>query len=155
MLRRPFNRHTVPSPWQEMAQLHREVSRLFSDPFSLAGGRTAPAYPPMNVWANENGLVVTAELPGFDPEAIDISVVDDTLTVSGSRQPEELGDSESYRRRERNYGKFSRTFQLPFAVEVDNVEAAFENGLLNISLPRAELDKPKKITVKKAKNGGE
>jgi HSP20 family protein len=133
-----------------MDRLHREVDRLFSDSFALAGGRTAPSYPAINVWTNEDGAVVTAELPGVNPEDIDISVVNDSLTLSGDRKAVELADGDKYHRRERGYGKFNRTFQLPFKVEADKVEAVFEKGVLNLSLPRAEADKPKKITVKSA-----
>ena len=147
MFRRPFGFY-YRTPWQEIDRLHREVDRLFSDPFATDGGRTAPTYPAMNVWTNEDGAVVTAELPGVNPNEIDVSVVGDTLTLSGSRQPEELAEGNTYHRRERGYGKFSRTFQLPFKVETDKVEALFEKGILHLSLPRAEADKPRKITVK-------
>jgi HSP20 family protein len=148
MFQRPFVRYTFRSPWQEMGRLQREVNQLFSDSFALAGGRTVPNYPAMNVWTNEDGAAITAELPGVNPEDIDISVVGDTLTLSGNRQPEELGDGDTYHRRERGYGQFTRTFQLPFPVEVDQTEAVFEKGVLHLSLPRAEADKPKKISVK-------
>jgi HSP20 family protein len=104
----------------------------------------------MNVWAYEDGAVVTAELPGVNTEDIDISVVGDTLTLTGSRQPDELKEDETYHRRERGYGRFTRAFQLPFPVESDKVEAIFEKGVLHISLPRAEADKPKKIAIKTA-----
>jgi HSP20 family protein len=104
----------------------------------------------MNVWAYEDGAVVTAELPGVNTEDIDISVVGDTLTLTGSRQPDELKEDETYHRRERGYGRFTRAFQLPFQVEADKVEAIFEQGVLHISLPRAEADKPKKIAIKTA-----
>jgi HSP20 family protein len=133
-----------------MARLHREVDRLFSDSFTMAGGRTAPNYPAINVWTNEDGAVVTAELPGVDANDIDISVVNDSLTLSGERKVEGLEEGNQYHRRERGYGKFNRTFQLPFKVEADNVDALFENGILHLSLPRAEADKPRKITVKSA-----
>jgi len=130
--------------------VQREMNRLFSDSFSLAGGRVAPGYPAMNVWTNEEGAVITAELPGVNPDEIDIAVVGDTLTLTGSRTPEELGEGNKYHRRERGYGRFSRSFQLPFKVETDKVEAMFEQGILHLSLPRAEADKPRKITVKTA-----
>lgn len=150
MFRRPFNRYGTLSPWQEMERLQREVNRLFSDSFSLAGGRTAPSYPAMNVWTNEDGIVVTAELPGMNPADLDISVVGDILTLTGARNADEMPEGAKYHRRERNFGKFSRTFQLPFTVEVDKVEAVFKNGVLHLSLPRAEAEKPKKIAVKTA-----
>jgi HSP20 family protein len=133
-----------------MERLHREVDRLFSDSFAMAGGRTAPSYPAINVWTNEDAAVITAELPGVDADDIDISVVNDSLTLSGERKAEGLEEGDQYHRRERGYGKFTRSFQLPFNVEADHVEALFENGILHLSLPRAEADKPKKITIKSA-----
>lgn len=104
----------------------------------------------MNVWTNEDGAVVTAELPGIDPKDIDISVNNDTLTVTGCRQLQELPEDATYHRRERGCGRFSRSFQLPFQVESEKVSAAFERGVLRITLPRAEVDKPRKIAVKTA-----
>lgn len=150
MFRRPFNRYGYSAPWREMERLQREMNRMFADSFSLAGGRTAPQYPAINVWTNEDGAVLTAELPGVNTEDIDISVVGDTLTLSGTRRPDSMQEGDKYHRRERNYGTFSRTFQLPFHVETDKVEAVFEKGVLHLSLPRAEVDKPKKIAVKSA-----
>lgn len=150
MFRQPFRRQNYRSPWTEMERLQQEVNRLFSDSYSQTGGRTAPGYPAMNVWTNQEGAVVTAELPGVDPADIDISVEGSTLTLSGNRQPEEFKNGEKYHRRERRYGQFTRTLDLPFTVEADKVEAVFEKGVLHISLPRAEVDKPKKITVKTA-----
>jgi HSP20 family protein len=102
----------------------------------------------MNVWTNEEGTVVTAELPGFRAEDLDIAVVNDTLTVSGTREPDEAEEERTYHRRERSCGSFKRTFQLPFAIEPGAVDATLERGVLRITLPRAEADKPKKITVK-------
>jgi HSP20 family protein len=150
MFRRPFGNYGIRSPWQEMERWQREMSQLFADPFFVAGGRTAPGYPAMNVWTNENGAVITAELPGVSPADIDIAVTGDVLTLSGNRQPEELGEGDKYHRRERGYGRFIRTFQLPFQVEANQVEAVFEEGVLHLSLPRAEADKPRKITIKTA-----
>lgn len=150
MLRDPLNWYGFKSPWREMERLHREVNRLFSDTFALTGGRTAPGYPAMNVWTNDEGAVITAELPGVEPDDIDISVINDTLTLTGSRRPNKLEAGEKYHRRERGYGHFTRTFQLPFQVEANKVEAIFEKGVLHISLPRAEADKPRKISVKSA-----
>ena len=129
-----------------MERLRREMNRLFGS--VPTRGSAAPNYPAMNVWANEDGAIVTAELPGIDPDEIDISVTGDTLTLTGSRMPEELGEDEIYHRRERIHGRFTRTFQLPFEVEAKDVEAVYQKGVLHITLPRSEADKPQKITVK-------
>jgi HSP20 family protein len=144
MVRRPYG--TFASPWREMRHMRRDMDRLMNRAWS--GLDSAPCYPAMNVWTNENGAVATAELPGFNPDEIDISVEGDTLTVAGNRAPEEVGEGAKYHRRERGCGRFTRSFQLPFQVQGDAVEATFERGVLHIDLPRAEADKPKKITVK-------
>jgi HSP20 family protein len=135
------------SPWREMERLRREMNRLFNE--GLTGSRwdTAASYPAMNVWTDNNSAIVTAELPGFDMEELDISVEDDVLTLRGNRQPEELGEGATYHRRERRFGSFVRTFRLPFRVEAAKVEASYAKGVLKVFLPRAEADKPKKIAI--------
>lgn len=144
-----MRRYTVPSVWREMDRLQREMNRLFAD-YSLNQRRVAPSYPALNAWSNENGMMVTAEVPGVNSEDIDISVIGETLTLTGTRRPDDGGESVRYHRQERGYGKFTRTLQLPFPVNVDGVEATFKNGVLTINLPRAEEDKPRKISVRSA-----
>lgn len=150
MLRQSFGRQNLANPWQEIERVQHEMNRLFSSVYDSPKTQIAPRYPAMNVWTSQEGAVITAELPGVNPEDIDISVVGETLTLTGSRTPEELKEGEKYHRRERGQGKFTRTFQLPFPVEADKVDAIFDKGILHISLPRTESDKPKKIVVKTA-----
>ena len=137
------------SSWREMDRLRREMNRLFGDLPARASLSAAPGYPAMNVWMDEDSAVVTAELPGVIPENIDISVEDDTLTLRGDRRPD-TEEGVTYHRRERRQGRFVRTYKLPFRVDAEQVEATFQNGVLNIVLPRAEEDKPRKITVRTA-----
>ncbi len=142
-----FERAFYPlSMWREMSRLQREMNQLLDGVLRLQSGVGA-GYPAMNVWMNDEGAIVTAELPGVDAESLDISVKGDVLTVKGSRQPLELPEGSLYHRRERGHGQFTRTFKLPFQVEAGKVEASLEKGVLQISLPRAEVDKPKKIAV--------
>ncbi len=145
MLMRPFSR--MYSPWREMARMRRDMNRLLAAPSRWPAWGTAPSYPAMNVWTDQDGVVVSAELPGVDPQELDISVQNDTLTVRGSRAPDEVPEGGTYHRRERGSGSFTRSLQLPFQVESDKVQASYQKGVLNIALPRAEADKPKKITV--------
>jgi len=142
-----YRSYSIPSVWREMDRLQREMNRLFEDSYP-SRYHSAPAYPAMNVWTNEEGLQITAEVPGVSPKDIDISVVGDTLTLSGVREPDELKEGARYHRQERGYGNYTRSIQLPFSVNVNKVEATFKNGVLSIVLPRAEEDKPKKITIK-------
>lgn len=128
----------------EVQRLQREMNRLFSgvsQPFSQD-------FPAINVWNGSDEIVVSAELPGADPDGMEISVVGESLTLSGVRNPEALKEGESYHRQERSSGRFSRTLQLPFRVDAAKVNARFEKGVLYITLPRAAADKPRKISIK-------
>lgn len=144
MLMRPYAGWS--SSRREMERLRREMNRLFSDWPARAQAPIARGYPAMNVWTDEESAIVTAELPGMDREKIEISVEDDTLTVRGQRQLYEK-EGVTYHRRERRYGTFVRSFRLPFRVDADNVEATFTSGVLKIVLPRAEEEKPKRISI--------
>jgi HSP20 family protein len=145
-----YSLYRRPSAWREMERLRREMNRLI-ETGSSGGLRRAPSFPAMNVWTSEDGLIVTAEIPGVEIGDIEISVMNETLTLSGQRTPDEVGEGVRYHRRERGYGRFTRSLQLPYPVNAENVEATFKNGVLYITLPRAEEDKPRKITVKGAK----
>lgn len=141
-------RKFYPGSWNEMERLQSEMNRLF-EAASYPSRRTRPAggYPAMNVWSNEEQMLVSAELPGIETKDIDISVAGDMLTISGSRSAEEVDDSVRQHRQERICGKFSRSIQLPYEVESDKVEARLEKGVLTVKLPRAEAQKPRKIVV--------
>lgn len=130
------------SSLREMQRLQDSLNRVLS-----SGPNHSTEYPLVNVWTSENGAIVRAEVPGIAPEDVDISLVHDTLTIRGSRKPEELKEGESRHRHERGFGEFTRSLQLPFGVEGDKVEAKFANGVLQITLPRAEAEKPRRISV--------
>ena len=105
-------------------------------------------FPAINMWVSEDNAMVITEIPGIDPNDLDISVIDNYLTLRGSRRADEFREGESYHRRERWSGQFSKTLELPFTVESGKVEARFSKGVLHISLTRAEAEKPRKILVK-------
>ncbi len=142
-----YRRYRIPSNWREVDRLQKEMNRLF-ETYTPGRPRQAPGYPALNLWANEEGLKVTAEMPGVNSDNLDVSVVGETLTLTGLRNSEELPEDARYHRQERGYGKFSRSIQLPFSVDTKKVEATFKEGVLQINLPRAEEDKPRKISVK-------
>ena len=136
-----------PNIWQEIDQLQREMNRLF-DTTGKGQLFNAPAYPAINIWVNDDGQIISAEMPGLSPEEINIDVTGDALSISGERKPEPAAQDAYFHRRERSFGSFSRTIQLPFMVDTAKVEANFKNGILLIRLPRADADKPKKIIIK-------
>lgn len=129
--------------WQELNRLQNEVNRLFSGALE-----SRPAgYPRLRVWTNDDEAMIHAELPGMKSEDIEISVLGDSVTLSGERKPAQASDV-TFHRREREHGQFTRALQLPFRIEADKVNAEFRNGVLELRLPRASADKPKRISVK-------
>jgi HSP20 family protein len=131
----------------------REMRRMQEEMDHLLGGTTGQRttrFPAMNAWTGADGVVVTAEIPGINPDDIEITVVGETLTVSGRRPDLELPEEARYHRRERGTGEFSRTLELPFRVDAESVSAHFRNGVLEIALPRLAEEMPKKIAVKSA-----
>lgn len=135
------------SPRRDVERLRREMNRLFSEWPTRARWGAAQGYPAMNVWTDEDSAVVTAELPGIVLDDIEISVEDDTLTLRGQRRLEQP-EGATFHRRERRQGSFLRSFRLPFRVDTAKVDATFTRGVLSIVLPRADEDKPKKITIR-------
>lgn len=131
-------------PWREFGAVDDWMERMASNMRGSASGRGFPA---VNYYTEGDTAVVTAEIPGVEPGDIDISVEGRVFTVSGERKPEELKKGEGYHRRERWHGPFKRTVELPFEVEPAKVEARFDHGVLTVVLPRAESEKPRKITV--------
>jgi len=131
-------------PWAQFERMENEMNRVLSRFASPSVGE----FPAVNIWADADEALVTTEIPGIDPKTIDISVTGKTLTVKGSRDQEPVKEDESYHRRERWYGQFSRAVELPFNIEADKVKARFSKGVLYVTLPRAEAEKPRKITIK-------
>ena len=128
---------------RDMQRLQQQLSRAFS----AGGWPTTQEFPAINVWTSANGALARTEIPGFDSHDIDVSLVNDTLTIKGLRNPDRLPDGHKCHRQERGSGQFSRSLRLPFAVEYDKVQARFHDGVLEVTLPRAEADKPRKIGV--------
>jgi HSP20 family protein len=132
-------------PWQELNRLQEEVNRLFSGALETRAG----GYPLLRVWTNDDGAIVHVQVPGMNPKEIDISVLGDSLTLTGKRaSAEEQKQGVTFHRREREYGAFTRSVQLPFRIEADQVQAECRRGILELRLPRANADKPKRIAVK-------
>ncbi|MFW5857584.1 MAG: Hsp20/alpha crystallin family protein [Planctomycetota bacterium] len=141
----PWVRRTT--PWSELRRLQDEVNELFS---GVGDGLRATEYPAINVYTGQDDLVVTAEIPGVDPESLDVNVVEETLTIRGARPALETDEGAEVHRRERGRGEFVRTLTLPYRVEAEKVDATCRQGILTVTLPRAEADKPRKIQVKSA-----
>ena len=131
-------------PFLEMRRMQQEMNQRLA---GLTAG-TAQEFPLINLWVGEDSVAVSAELPGIAPDEVDLTVRENTLTLKGERDPRMEDEKSVWHRRERVYGSFSRTMQLPFRVDPEKVEARFANGLLEVELHRPEADRPKKIQIK-------
>jgi HSP20 family protein len=137
-------------PFREFSTLQDRMNRLFHDSFS--DGReealsTTAFAPPVDVYEDEHNVTLKIEVPGIDEKDIDVRVENNTLTVHGERKFEKDEKEENYRRVERQYGSFTRTFTLPNTVDTENVSANYDKGVLKIKLAKKAEAKPKQIKV--------
>jgi HSP20 family protein len=133
-----------------LSRLHDEMDDLFKgffEDWELPAWRRG-SWPAIDVAEKENEFVVKAEVPGCKAEDIDISVHGNTLTVSGEKKQEHEQKEEGYYHVERSYGSFRRDLNLPTEVDTAKIEAECKNGVLTITLPKAEAAKPVKVKVK-------
>ena len=139
------------SPWtvfDELESIQADMNRILAgDDAPRFARRARAAYPPLNVWSAAEGLTIDAEMPGVDPQDVEISVVGDELSLRGKVNAQAPAAGETVLRRERPAGEFQRTLQLPFRANTAAVKATFKNGILRISIPRSEEEKPRKIAI--------
>jgi len=144
-------------PWQTLEALRRELDRVFdetgtrNEPFfrtAFLPGRAARRYPLTNLYEDKDTLYLEALAPGVDPATLDLKVVDNTLSIVGEKR-RVAGDvkPEAFHRSERATGKFVRHLQLPVEVDENKIRADYKDGLLIVTLPKAEKAKPKQIAV--------
>ena len=139
------------SPFDRLSTLGEEMDRLFDLSAPAFGGREDRLFgawrPSLDVYQDQDHLSVKCELPGMRKEDIEISLHENTLSISGERKQErEIKDGESYRS-ERFFGRFHRTVTLPVRVQSGNVKAQYKDGILTVTLAKAEEAKPKQIEV--------
>ncbi len=144
---------------RSLTSFQREMNHLFENFFGDASWPSWPqswskeiSFPAVDIIENDKDFKVQAEIPGMNPEDIDVSVTEGFLTLKGERKEEKEEKGENYLRQETSYGSFSRTIALPETADSDRAEASFKNGILTISVPKtaAALQKPKKLQIKKA-----
>ena len=138
--------------FREMTSLRDAMDRLFEESFIRPSrfwpDRLERGELPIDMYQTANDVVVKASLPGVKPEEVDISISGDTLIIKGEHKEEQEVKQEDYFRKERYYGAFNRSLILPVQVKSDKAEAVFDNGILTLTLPKAEETKPKQIKVK-------
>lgn len=137
-------------PFKDIMLLQDRMSRIFDEALlKYKGCPSGPAwYPPVDIYENEDRLVLKAELPGIDIKDIHIEVKENTLFLRGERKHCKNLTDENYHRMERFYGAFQRVFSLPYIVEKDGIEANIKDGLLEITVPKAAVKADAAIKIK-------
>ena len=137
-------------PFGDLVRLQEQLAGLLgASTGNVVGGWPSGVYPPVNLFRTREGAVLRAELAGVRPEDVSVMVEGHLLTISGERRPPD-GNQRGYHRRERAWGKFSRSVQLPDDLDLGRVEAKCRDGVLTLVLPVAEAAKPRQINVNAA-----
>jgi HSP20 family protein len=138
-------------PFRDLVNSQREFERLFRGAFTPAmdaeEASTRTWAPPVDIYENGDSLVLKAELPGVNPNDVEIRVEDNTLYLKGERKFEKEVKEQNYHRIERSYGTFTRTFSLPNSIDADKVAATYKDGVLMLTMPKKEEAKPKTIKI--------
>ena len=144
-------------PFRELEEMTQHFEDTVGRPFLPAAWRRLPMEmgwtPPIEMIEKEDKFIMKAELPGMKKEEIDISVVGDTLTIKGERKAETEVKEEDYYCCERCYGSFFRSITMPAAVDAKKIKATYEDGVLEVSLPKAPEVKPKKVEISVSPKG--
>ena len=136
-------------PFQEMLNLRRTVDRLF-DNVSTDHELAQPSLwgLAVDVVENKDDFIVKASVPGVNPDDLDVSYADDTLTIKGEIKSDNEVKENQYHLHERRYGSFTRSISLPTKIKGDAIDASYQNGVITLRLPKAEEVKPKRIAIK-------
>ena len=138
-------------PFREMLSLRREMDRLFDNTFFSPDASWAQPTAwdlALDVTENNDEIVVKASIPGINPDDLEVTYTDDTLTIKGEVKAEEEKEGSKFHLRERRYGSFVRSITLPVGVKAEDIQANYETGVLTLHLPKTEEIKPKRIAVK-------
>ncbi|SPH17472.1 Spore protein SP21 [Defluviimonas aquaemixtae] len=145
MLETVFAPFSPADPFADMRRMQSTMNRLFD---GIRAPDRPATYPPVNFWAGQDSVVMTAELPGLAEGDIELTVKDTTLTIRGTYPDHEANDGMVWHRRERPVGSFTRSVELPFRIDPERIEARFQSGVLTVEMQRPEEDKPKRITIR-------
>jgi HSP20 family protein len=143
-------------PFRDLLTTQDRFNRLFNQTFSNVFGeddvKLGTWSPAVDIYENEQSVVLKAELPGIDPKDVEVRVENNTLFLKGQRKFENEVKEENYHRIERSYGSFTRTFALPGTVNAEKVEAEYKGGILTLTMPKREEAKPKTIKISVSNN---
>jgi len=144
------NSRYVPSSWNNLRSLQKEINALFDDDFfpASAGLFDRTYSPTVDVVENPDEYVVTCELPGMSESDVDVQVADNVLTIKGEKKDTSEHKEKRWYKRESWYGSFQRTIPMPMGIDGEKIRGELENGVLRLTLPKKEEAKPKQISVK-------
>lgn len=137
-------------PFREIDRIRREMDRLWDSFFERRPARVEEVsewFPSLDVSETATDYIVKVEVPGIDPKDIDISLMNNLLTIKGEKKQEKEEKDENYHLIERSYGSFTRSIRLPSQVQSDKINATYKNGVLRITLPKTEEAKKKEIKI--------
>ncbi len=135
-------------PFRNFRSIQGEINRLFDSSWEESGDQLAQLPLRVDIREDEGQIVIMADIPGMEQKDIKVDVDNGLLTISGERKFDDMDNQDKYHRVERRYGSFSRSFQLANTTDVKNISAAYENGVLAVTLPKLEEAKPRSIQVK-------
>ena len=138
---------TTYDPFRNFRSLQHEINRLFEHDMDSSSGQMTLWPMRVDIREDENQIVIKADVPGMEQKDINVNVDNGQLTISGERKFDDEENKESYHRVERAYGKFSRSFSLPNTTDMGKISAAYNNGVLEVTLPKLEEAKPRSIQV--------
>ena len=143
-----FQRPDIWNGFDQLTSLRDEINRLFESPFSNGSSDVLNTWAPaLDLYEDKDNLVLTAEVPGLKKEDIDLSLHENAITLSGERRNEKQYEGGETSRAERFFGRFTRSLVLPKAVDAAKVKATYRDGILTVTLPKAEAAKPRQIEV--------
>jgi len=140
------------NPIRDFSVLQNQMNRLFEDAMGTWLGESNGTgntnwVPLADIYENDSDLIAKVELPGVDPNRVDVRVENNVLTIRGERPFDQKVAQENYHRLERSFGTFSRSFALPTTIDADKIHAEYRDGILNLRLPKSERAKPKRIQI--------
>lgn len=137
------------NPWRDMLALQEQMNRMRGEPYGREQELEYGTWiPPVDLREEEQAFVIKMEVPGLKKEDIDIHLENNVLILRGERKFEKEDEKKNYHRIERFYGKFARSFTLPSLIQADGIAANLKDGVLEVTIPKAEESKPKKIAIK-------
>ena len=134
-------------PWSLLNQFNKELDTLFRQPSSDNAVATSDWHPAVDIKESDNAFTLVADIPGVDPNDIEIHMEDGVLTIKGQREFNQEEEQEGYKRVERAYGSFYRRFSMPDTADAERIKATSKHGVLEVVIPKQEKTEPRKITV--------